>query len=133
MKRNVLLVDDESKWVKLMSSGVSRRGFNPVEFTDFYGALDYVVLQAGSIYACFVDMKPIPKVPEECFITDVERELLQAPEKLFYEAKSKGAVERFYFISAHKSEYDEAVLQRTGAGFIEKVRLNQRIAEVLTD
>ncbi len=131
MKKDILLVDDEEKWVRLMSRKVKKTRFNPIEFTDFYRALDYVIEKAGDLYACFVDMKPILKDPTTMQITDEERNLLETPEKMYNEARSRGASDRFYFISAHKSEYDEGVLERTGAGFIQKIDLRKKISEIL--
>jgi hypothetical protein len=131
MKQDILLVDDQEKWVRHMSNIVSRTRFNPVGFTDFYVALNYVIEKAGDWYACFVDMKPILKVPGESVITDEERELLKTPERIFDAAKSKGFDNRFYFISNHISKHDKGVLERTGTGFIQKPYLSERISEIL--
>lgn len=131
MMPDVLVVDDEEGWVGDLSRLVDPNRFKVEGFTDFDEALDYVVKKSGDIYACFVDMKPMRVVPRDP--TDEERRLLATPEKIFKEAKSRAWVDRFYFISAHKSEYDNAVLERTGAKYIDKEILGKEIQMILSE
>jgi hypothetical protein len=70
-------------------------------------------------------------VPAEAHRTDEVRRLLQMPERICHEVQSKGLGDRFYFMSAHKSPHDEAVLRKTGAKFISKYGLPEMLEIIL--
>ena len=133
MAREILLVDDDEELVSDITELFESPEIKIFPYTDFRNALDYVVTKVGDVYACFVDMKPIVKIPGESEISDAEMELLKLPEEIFYKAKSRGWAERFYFISAHRSWYDNQVLERTGAGFISKGKLLEGMKQVLNE
>lgn len=130
MKLDVLLVDDENSWLEVMSYIVDSEVFNSIEFSDFNKALNYVEKKVGSIYACFVDMKPLNNFgnsPE-----DYQKTILELPEKIFYSSRNKIFKNNFYFISSHKSDHDKEVLKKTNANFINKSDLFENMSGVLS-
>ena len=128
MENDVLIVDDEKDWVDTISEMVDIYNGNPIGYTDFNDALEFVVERVGNIYACFVDMKPL-RVFEGDNLTESDKQTLELPEKIFYAVKEKGWNDNFYFISAHKSENDIKVLGRTKANYIDKWNLDSIIIE----
>jgi hypothetical protein len=129
--KDVLVVDDDGEFLSDLSILIDRDDLNISAFTDFDQALGYVVEKVGDIYVCLVDMKPMRTVPDEKRMTDEDRRLLQVPEEICREVQSRGWGDQFYFMSNHRSEYDNTVLQRTGAKFVKKGELSKRLDGIL--
>ena len=91
---------------------------NPIIFNVPSEALAYLRERLEPPLAYFIDMKPYD---EDSFPGGVIRwPELEIPEEIFNYAFSMGWTNNFYFMSAHRSTYDNFVLDRTGADFILK-------------
>ena len=130
MYKDVLIVDDELDWIDLISEIVEYYSHNPIGFSNFYDVINFIKKRDEAFYACFIDMKPLRFFNKQ-YLKKEEKELLETPEKIYNIIKSKNWDKNFYFMSSHKSEHDEKVLERTNAKFIEKSDLSKKLEEIL--
>lgn len=126
--KNVLIVDDEGVWLKILS-GILNDDYSDFHITthkDFYKALKFVKKTKDKINLCLVDMKPVLNVEAV-----IDKRLLKLPEDIFHAIKERNWNDGFYFMSAYKSYHDQEVLERTGANYIDKSGIVERL-EVIT-
>lgn len=133
-----VIVDDDSNFLDSIASLIEDLGGAISKFSNFKSAYKYIQSHQCKLY--IIDMKPLrmddqgrvlggglPRGP-----TEKEKEVLELPEQICLLIKKREGLGRFYFITGEISKHDEEVIERTGAPYVLKTNLANKLEKILT-
>ena len=129
--KDIIFFDDDRARIFFYDDRAEELGFVLYSFNIASEALDHLKQRSDGPLAYFIDMKPYLE-PEGGF-TGRENEYpeLPIPEEIFNYVRSCGwSTNHFYFVSGHRSAYNDEVLKRTRAKFIDKQLMFDKLEEL---
>ena len=118
MSNDIIIVDDDRIILDSIVESLTEFGFNALGFELPSEALAHLKEREYAPFGYLIDMKPYGFIPYN--FNFVEYPESPIPEMIFEFVKEKEWQRNFYFMTAGVSDYDCAVLNRTGAEYMTK-------------
>jgi len=128
--KEIIIVDDSPTYLVNAREIAEDLGLKPITFDKPSEALAYLKTRENAPWGCIVDMKPYGVIPKDFSLDEYPESPI--PEQIFNYVKERKWTENFYFITGGLSDYDQGVIDRTGAKyFLKEGELLSRLEQML--